>query len=171
MAKKEVLVGTIGKPYGIKGWVKINSYTEPVSNILNYRPWYLAAKGSSSHSSILIEIIESRVHGQQILTRFANCTTPESASLYTNYKIYVERRSFSPLAIGQYYWADLEGLKVYTSENNYLGIVSAIYATGANDVLVIVGKKRYLIPFLLDQTIKTIDLENKTMVIDWDTEF
>jgi 16S rRNA processing protein RimM len=172
MAKKKVLVGTIGKPYGLKGWVKINSYTEPVSNILDYRPWYLEAPRKSSHPPILpIEIIEQRAQGQQILARLSTCTTPESACLYTNYKIYVEREKFSALVEGQYYWTDLEGLKVYTCENIYLGIISAIYATGANDILVIVDKKRHLVPFLLDQTIKSIDLENKIMIVDWEAEF
>lgn len=170
MVKRKVLVGTIGKPYGIKGWVKINSYTAPFSNILNYQPWYLAPN-KPFHLSTLIEIIESRVHGQQILVRLENCTTPESACLYTNYKIYVEREKFPPLAIDQYYWTDLEGLKVYTCENVYLGIISALYATGANDILVVINKKKHLIPFLLDQTIKSVDLENKTMIVDWDAEF
>lgn len=171
MTKKKVLVGTIGKPYGIKGWVKINSYTEPDGNIIDYRPWYLEAPNKSSSPPILIEIIDCRFHGQQILALLANCTTPESACLYTNYKIYVDRQKFFPLTEREYYWADLEGLKVYTCENIYLGIISAIFATGANDVLVITDKKRYLIPFLLDHTIKSIDLENKTMIVDWDAEF
>lgn len=170
MTKKKVLVGTVGKPYGIKGWVKINSYTEPVSNILGYRPWCLEAP--SKPFSHYIEIVDSCIHGQQILVLLANCTTPESACLYTNHKIYVEREKFFPLAEGEYYWADLEGLKVYTCEKStYLGIISAIFATGANDVLVITDKKRHLVPFLLDQTIKSVDLENKTMIVDWDAEF
>ncbi|TLY47603.1 MAG: ribosome maturation factor RimM [Gammaproteobacteria bacterium] len=170
MTQKKVLVGAIGKPYGIKGWVKINSYTEPVNNILAYQPWYVAAPGKTPSLS-LIEIIDSRLHGQQILVLFSNSTTPESAGRYTNYKIYVERGNFFPLAEKEYYWTDLEGLKVYTCENAYLGIIQAVFATGANDVLVITDKKRHLIPFLLDQTIKSIDLENKTMIVDWDAEF
>lgn len=169
MTKKKVLVGTIGRPYGVKGWVKVSSYTEPASNILDYRPWYLEAPSKSpSHP---IEIVDSRIHGQQVLALIADCTTPESAGLYTNYKIYVEREKFFPLAEGEYYWADLEGLKVYTCKNTYLGIISAIFATGANDVLVITDKKRHLVPFLLNQTIKSVDLENKTMIVDWDAEF
>lgn len=172
MIKKKVLVGTIGKPYGLKGWVKINSYTEPVSNILNYSPWYLEAPSRPALAHILIERVDSRIHGsQQILALFANSTTPESAYLYTQYKIYIERESLFPLAEDEYYWTDLEGLKVYTCENTYLGIISAIFATGANDVLMITDKKRYLIPFLLDQTIKSVDLENKTMIVDWNAEF
>ncbi|MFZ0219788.1 MAG: ribosome maturation factor RimM [Candidatus Aquirickettsiella sp.] len=172
MTRKKVLVGTIGRPYGVKGWAKINSYTEPVWNILDYQPWYLEAPSKPSSSPILIEIIDSRIHGQQILALFASCTTPESAGLYTNYKIYVAREKLFPLAEREYYWIDLEGLKVFTCGNTYLGVIQAIFATGANDVLVIItDKKRHLVPFLLDQTIKSIDLESKTMIVDWDAEF
>lgn len=170
MTKKKVLVGVIGKPYGVKGWVKVNSYTEPVSNILAYQPWYIEAPGKTSPLT-LIEIMDSRLHGQHILVLFKNSTTPESVCRYTNCKIYVDRGKFFPLAEQEYYWADLEGLKVYTCENTYLGIIQAIFATGANDVLVITDKKRHLIPFLLNKTIKSIDLESKTMIVDWDTEF
>ena len=170
MTQKKVLVGDIGKPYGVKGWVKVNSYTEPVNNILAYQPWYIRAPGRASPHT-LIEIMDSRLHGKQILVLLTNCVTPESAGHYTNYKIYVDRGKFFPLAAQEYYWADLEGLKVYTCENTYLGTVQTVFATGANDVLVITDKKRHLIPFLLDQTIKSIDLKNKTMIVDWDAEF
>ena len=170
MTKKKVLVGTIGKPYGVKGWVKVNSYTEPSNNIIAYQPWYLEAPGKVS-SLTLIEIVESRLHGQQMLVLFANCTTPELACRYTNYKIYVDRGKFLSLEEQEYYWTDLEGLKVYNCENVYLGIIQAVFATGANDVLVITGKKRHLIPFLLNHTIKSINLKNKIMIVDWDAEF
>lgn len=171
MLNKKVLVGTIGKPYGVKGWVNVNSYTEPVSNILDYRPWYVEAPSKPPSPLNLIEIIECRFHGRRLLALLANCTTPESAGFYTHYKIYVDREKFSSLAENEYYWTDLEGLKVYTCQNIYLGIVQAIFATGANDVLVITDEKRHLVPFLLDQTIKSIDLDNKTMIVDWDVEF
>ncbi|KAF5272351.1 hypothetical protein FQR65_LT17436 [Abscondita terminalis] len=154
MTKKKVLVGTIGKPYGVKGWVKINSYTEPVSNILDYQPWYLEAPNKPFSQPNPIEIIDNCLHGQLILALLANY-----------------REKFFPLAEQEYYWTDLEGLKVYTCENTYLGIIQTIFATGANDVLVITDKKRHLVPFLLNQTIKSIDLENKTMIVDWDAEF
>ncbi len=170
MTKKKVLVGIIGKPYGINGWVKINSYTEPFTNLIDYHPWYLEAPGNPS-AHILIDIKKCRLHGQQLLALFENCTTPESARFYTNYKIYVERDKFFPLAAREYYWTDLEGLKVYNREKIYLGIIQAIFATGANDVLVISDKKKYLVPFLLDRTVKSIDLKKKTMIVDWDADF
>lgn len=172
MAKNWVLIGAIGKPYGIKGWVKINSYTEPTSNIFDYRPWYLAAPGKEN-SPILIEIINYHLnHGQHLIAQLADCQTPESASLLTNHKIYVERQTLSPLAEKEYYWVDLIGLKVYNQEKIYLGTVEAILATGSNDVLVVVDqKKRHLIPFLLERTIQSIDIGQKTMLVDWNSNF
>ncbi|OJA00634.1 16S rRNA processing protein RimM [Rickettsiella grylli] len=170
LVRKKILVGSIGKPYGINGWVKINSYTEPFTNLIDYRPWYLEAPGKRS-SSILVGVKKCCLHGQQLLALFENSTTPESARFYTNYKIYVERDQFFPLHAGEYYWADLEGLKVYNRENIYLGIIQTIFATGANDVLVISDKKRYLVPFLFNQTIQSIDLKTKIMIVDWDANF
>ena len=171
MRKKWVLVGSIGKPYGVKGWVKVNSYTEPSSNILHYRPWYLLAPGKEHPLSSPTEITGDRLCGQHLVVQLENCTTPESACFFTNHMIYVERQKFSLLAEKEYYWADLEGLKVYTCEKVYLGIIQAIFATGANDVLVVTDHKRYLIPFLLEKTIKSIDLEHQTMLVDWDPDF
>lgn len=169
MQKNWVLVGSVGKPHGVKGWVKINSYTEPLSNILLYQPWYLAAHDKEVLCPI--EIQQHQIHNQRLVVQFENCQTPESAQLFTNHKIYVDRKQFSPLATQEYYWTDLEGLKVYTCENVYLGIIQTIFATGSNDVLIIEGEKRVLIPFLLDRTIKSIDLEQQIMIVDWDLNF
>ena len=168
MQKKWVLVGSIGRLHGVKGWVKINSYTEPLSNILLYQPWYLIAADKEPYT---LEILYHQIHDQRLTVQFKNYPNPETARLLTNHKIHVDRQQFSPLAQQEYYWTDLEGLKVYTCENVYLGVVQTLLATGSNDVLIIEGKKRFLIPFLIDNTIKSIDLEQATMVVDWDPNF
>lgn len=168
MDKPWVLVGSVGKPYGVKGWIKINSYTEPLSNILHYRPWHLTTsdKGLSP-----VEIQQYRINDQQLLVQFKDCQTPENARLLTNHEIYVDRAQFFPLTNQEYYWTDLKGLKVYTCENIYLGVVQTLFATGSNDVLIIEAEKRYLIPFLLGNTIKSIDLEQERLIVDWDPDF
>ncbi|MDQ8039739.1 MAG: ribosome maturation factor RimM [Rickettsiella sp.] len=169
MQKNWVLVGSIGKAHGVKGWVKINSYTDPLSNILCYQPWYLTKHDKEVLSPI--EIRQHQIHNQRLIVQFENCQTPESAQLLTKHKIYVQREQFLPLGAQEYYWTDLEGLKVYTLENVYLGIIQTIFATGSNDVFIIEGKKRVLIPFLPGHTIKSIDLEQQVMVVDWDPNF
>jgi 16S rRNA processing protein RimM len=168
MQKNWVLVGSVGKPYGVKGWVKINSYTEPLSNIFLYQPWYLSAADQEPYE---LAIIQHQVHERQLLVQFENCQAPETARLLTNHKIYIERQQLLPLGPQNYYWTDLEGLKVYTCENNYLGVVQALFATGSNDVLIVEDKKRLLIPFLLEKTIKSIDLVQQRIIVDWDPNF
>lgn len=168
MQKNWVLVGSIGKPYGIKGWVRINSYTEPSSNIFLYRPWYLSTVDQESYK---LAIIQHQIHQRQLLVQFENCQSPETVRLLTNHKIYVKRQQLLPLGPQDYYWADLEGLKVYTCENIYLGTVQSLFATGSNDVLIVIGKKRILIPFLLEKTVKSIDLVQQSMIVDWDPNF
>jgi 16S rRNA processing protein RimM len=170
MRKNWLLVGSIGKPHGIKGWLKINSYTEPTTNILLYQPWHLT-KSENNDSFHSIEIEDYQVYHQHLLVQFADCLTPEAARLLTHHKIYVERYKLAPLSETEYYWADLEGLKVYNDDNIYLGVVQTLLATGANDVLIVEGEKRYLIPFLLDNTIKSIDLEQQKMIVAWDANF
>lgn len=170
MAKNWVLVGTIGKPHGLQGWSKINSYTEPLINILSYQPWYLAAPDNTI-SNYPIQIKNYRIINGHLIIQFENCTTPEAAHLLTNHKIYIERQKLAPLPKQEYYWTDLEGLKVYTHNDTYLGIVQTLLATGANDVLIVEGEKRYLIPFLLNNTIKSIDLVQQKMIVDWDPNF
>ncbi|MES2998246.1 MAG: ribosome maturation factor RimM [Pseudomonadota bacterium] len=169
MTKNWVLVGSIGKPHGIKGWVKINSYTEPPTNILLYQPWYLSAYEKEAFHPIEVQI--HQIHDQRLVVKFENCQTPESARLLTNHKIYVERQKFSQLPHQEYYWTDLEGLKVYTCENIYLGVIQSLFPTGSNDVLIVEGEKKHLIPFLLDHTIKSIDLDQQIMIVDWDPNF
>lgn len=169
MRKHWLLVGSVGKPHGIKGWVKINSYTEPPSNILLYQPWYL--KNSDKNEPSLIKVQQYQIQTQRIVVQFENYETPESTRPLTNQPIYIERKQLSPLSPQEYYWADLEGLKVYNCENTYLGIIQTLLTTGANDVLIIEGEKRILIPFLLNNTIKSIDLDQQVMIVDWDPNF
>jgi 16S rRNA processing protein RimM len=169
--KEWVLVGSIGKPHGIKGWLKINSYTEPLNNIFLYQPWHLDSGVSGDKSLFPVEIKHHQIQNHRLIVQFADYQTTELARTLTNYKIYVARQTLPELSQQEYYWTDLEGLKVYTCKNVYLGIVQSLFATGANDVLIIEGKKRYLIPFLLDTIIKLIDLKQQVMMVDWDPEF
>jgi 16S rRNA processing protein RimM len=169
MTKNWVLVGSVGKPHGIKGWVKVHSYTEPLTNILLYQPWCLTADDEANAHPAKVE--NYQVHNQQLVVKFVDYQTPESARLLTHHKIYVKRQKFAQLPQQTYYWTDLEGLKVYTCENVYLGVVQSLFSTGSNDVLVVEGEKKYLIPFLLDHTIKTIDLDQQILIADWDLDF
>lgn len=167
MTNKPIIIGTIGAPYGIKGWVKINSYTDPIENILDYLPWELHLGNQQK----TVNLTQSKFHSKSLIGHIEGCNTPEEARLLTGAKIITLRNQLPKLNENEYYWSDLEGLAVSTVNGALLGKVDHVFATGSNDVIVVEGTKRYLIPFLLEQIIKNIDLENKIMIVDWDPDF
>ncbi len=162
-----ITIGRFGAPYGIKGWIKVHSFTDPVDNILAYQPW-LAKMGKKWQ---IIELTESRKHNKGIVVAVAGCDNRDTVALYRNVTIAIKRTQLPALNSNEYYWTDLEGLTVYTFNGEELGKVDYIFATGANDVLVVKGKQEYLIPYLKDDVIKSIDLANAKIIVDWDANF
>ncbi len=174
IGKKWVLVGSVGKPYGLKGYLKVNSYTEPFSNILAYQPWYLATASEVAAVSSPVVLVKHEIHDQRIIVQFEGYNSPESAQVLTNQCIYVSREQLPSLDDQSYYWTDLIGLSVYDLAGGYLGTIKTLLETGANDVLVVENEqdnKRRLIPFLLEKTIKHVDREHAKLIVDWDPDF
>jgi 16S rRNA processing protein RimM len=159
-----VNVGKVGSTYGIHGWVKIQSFTESITHILDYTPWYLEQGNDWQR----IEVTDSRLHGKGIIVKFAGYDDPERSRLLAGKAIAVPRSSLPTLPKGDYYWNDLKGLTVINQHGEILGKVIYLLATGANDVLVVQGKKEHAIPYLLKDVIVNIDLVNKTILVNWD---
>ncbi len=163
---KNVIIGRFGSVYGIQGWLKVISFTQPMTNILHYENW-LINRASSWQP---ITITASKLHGKHILVKIADCTTPEQARQYTNIDIAISRGQLPTLTESEYYWADLEGLSVVNQQGIELGKVSHVFATGANDVLIVKGEKEHLLPYI-KQVILNINLAEKTLLVDWDENF
>lgn len=163
---ERIVVGQIGSPYGVQGWLKIQSYTEMTGNILSYAPWYIQ---NDSDDWRAIEVLSGREHGKGIIVKFSGIDSPEQARLLTGKKIAVNRSQLPPLKRDEYYWSDLKGLTVVNQNGETLGKVIYLIATGANDVLVVDGIKKQAIPFLLNKTVTRIDLEKKVIYVDWET--
>lgn len=164
---KQIIIGRIGSVYGVKGWLKIISFTEPAENIFTYQPWQLFIQQKWQPVSVK----NFNTHGTHLIVLLDLCTNREDARQYTGLEIGIFRQQLPNLPNNEYYWSDLEGLKVVNKEGYLLGTVDHLFATGSNDVLVITGKKKYLIPYLLDQFILHIDLNNQTILVDWDPDF
>jgi 16S rRNA processing protein RimM len=163
-----VTVGTIGQTYGVYGWLKIHSYTEPYTNIITYRPWYIY----DGHFWQAITATDCKCHGKHIIAHFLGYDTPEQAKLLVNFQIGIKHTQLPKLSENEYYWADLINLQVYNHHQQLLGTVDRLFATGANDVLVVKNAKReYLIPYVLTHIITKIDLINKLMVVQWEEDY
>ena len=161
-----VVIGEIAGVYGVKGWLRIRSYTQPLDNIFGYSPWNLGSEGNWSE----VNVAEGRRHGRGLVAKIAGIDDRDSA-MSCQGKLIAVRRDQLPDSAGEFYWADLEGLRVETLEGESLGIVDHLIETGANDVLVVRGKRERLIPFILDQFVREIDLQAGRLVVDWDKDF
>ena len=162
-----IVVGRIGAPYGVRGWVHVVSFTTPAENLLDYRPWYLARDSNWQPA----DVVDARRHGKGLVARLTGCDDRDAAALLRGMSIGIQREQFPEAGENEYYWHDLVGLRVQTTQGMELGTVDHLLETGANDVLVVRGERERLIPFIQGQVVVSIDLAAGEMQVDWDPEF
>jgi 16S rRNA processing protein RimM len=160
-----VELGFISAVHGIKGWVKVHSWTRPMEAILDYQPWLLGEDGKS------VKIVDGRKQGKGLAALLSGFENREQAVALVGQKIFVGRDQMPPTEEDEYYWSDLEGLEVHTIQGEVLGRVDRLMETGANDVLVVRGDRDRLIPFIQGQYVKRVDLEAELIEVDWDPDF
>lgn len=161
-----IIVGRFGKSFGMRGWIKVISFTSPERNILDFS--YLLIKKNNFWEKIYFE--DSRERLDSIVVKLPNCNSLEEASNFTNIEISVHRKQLPKLDHGEYYWADLVGLRVINLDGVDFGIVRELIATGSNDVLVVVGERKRLIPYL-SYVIYSVDLGERKIYVDWMQDF
>jgi 16S rRNA processing protein RimM len=168
-AGRRVLVGRIVGLYGVQGWLKIESWTEPRTRIFSYQPWQLVAAPDVATE---ISGVKGRPQGKGLIAQFPGVDGRDAAAALVGQDIYVARELLPPPGKDEYYWVDLEGLEVVTTEGVVLGRVTHLFATGANDVVVVRDESRErLIPFVQGSYVRSVDLSGGRMVVDWDPEF
>lgn len=174
MQKKDklVTVGKLGATYGYKGWIRINSYTEEVTNIFSYPSLFVNLQGTLTP----IKIEDWKVHAGHLVCKIDFLNTMEEAKALNNLYVYVKDSDIQPQE-GEYYWKDLIGCTVYNTEGYELGTVKQIIETGANDVLELKApladkyrKKDRLVPFT-DDFLVSVEVNDKRIVMNWDPDF
>lgn len=161
-----VRLGRIVGLFGVRGWVKVHSDTRPREAILDYNPWLLGLAGRWCE----YRLAEGRVHGPGIVARFEGYTDRNAAQLLVGATVAVRPEQLPPPGPGEYYWSELEGLSVVNLQGEELGMVSHLFETGANDVMVVEGERRRLIPFTRD-AVREVDLKARVIRVDWDRDF
>lgn len=162
---RRVTVGRVIGLYGVRGWVKVYSHTRPREAILNYSPWQIAVDGVWRS----LELAEGRPQGKGIVARLAGYSDRDAATRLVGNDIAIDMAQLPPAGEQEYYWAELEGLRVVNRVGETLGQVSYLFETGANDVLVVQGERERLIPFAKD-VIQRVDREAGVIYVDWDGE-
>lgn len=162
-----ITVGRFGRPHGIKGFVTIHSFTEPRDNILRYTDWRVFLNNEWQ----LIQLLSVAVQNKAIIAQIVGYPERESVARLTNLDIAVAKEQLADLEPGEYYWHDLIGMKVVNQKGDVFGNVIEIMPTGSNDVLVVRGEKKYLIPYLPGQFVTDINSEQQLITVDWDLDF
>ncbi len=161
-------VGKISGVFGIKGWVKVFSFTGYREDILQYSPWQLRKNGVIKH----VEIVTGQLQNQLVVAQIQGIDDRNDAEALIGWEIFVEKSQLPPAKENEYYWSDLIGLQVENTEGVVLGVIDNLLETGANDVIVVQGKERqHAIPFIQPQVVLEIDLVARKMRVDWDADF
>lgn len=162
-----MILGRIAGVFGVRGQVKVFSHTEPREGIADYSPWWLEVAGERR----AYRVLEVRRHGQGVVASLEGVGDRDQAAALVGAEISVNRADLPPTGQDEVYWTDLEGLRVETLDGRELGTVSHLFETGANDVMVVVGDRERLIPYLPDKVVHGVDLEAGVVRVDWDPEF
>lgn len=176
-----VVIGKITGVFGIRGWLKVHSYTEPRENFLQY-PECFIKRGGQWQS---VQFAEGKPHGKGLVVRIDGIDDRDQAAAYGQAEVAVQAHQLPPLDEQDFYWHQLEGLLVRVGGQEpspgdrapLLGIVDHLIATGANDVLVVKGcsgsidQRERLIPYLPDQVVQLVDLASGVIWVNWDPEF
>jgi 16S rRNA processing protein RimM len=157
-------LGRISGLFGVRGWVKVYSYTEPREAVLNYDSWLLDRKDGWQEA----RVAEGQRHGKTVIAHIEGYDDRDQAAALVGIEIGVPRDAMPETADGQYYWSDLEGLRVLHRDGTELGEVAHLIETGANDVMVVKGEVERLIPFVLDKVVIGVDLAKGEIEVDWE---
>jgi 16S rRNA processing protein RimM len=160
-----IVIGKVGTTYGVQGWMKIVSFTDAATDILNYSPWYIEENKAWQPAKIEGA---PRMHGKGVVAKFAGFDAPETARVLTGKEIAIKRTQLAKLKKNEYYWTQLEGLTVINKDGKVFGKIIYLIETGSNDVLVVKGDKEHAIPYLFGDVVTSVDLANKTMHVDWE---
>ncbi|MEP4891997.1 MAG: ribosome maturation factor RimM [Aliiglaciecola sp.] len=172
LASDTIVIGKIGAPYGVKGWVKITTYTDETQGVFEYSPWLLG----DGKKEYIVDLW--RTHNKGVVAKLVGVESRDDAESIKNLEIFIKAEQLPELADDDYYWRDLVGMQVITENGYDLGVVKELFETGANDVMLVkansndaFGQKERMLPFLREQVIKVVDMQAKTIKVDWDPGF
>lgn len=165
-----ISIGRLLGPFGVKGWIRVLSHTDPPEGILDFDDWWVgrANDGDTPQTSQLrqVAVLDGEAHSRGIVAQLEGIDSPESARLWSGLGIWVPRSALPEPDEDAHYWADMVGCQVVEENGNGLGTVDYLFATGANDVLVVRqddGEER-LLPFIRE-VVLAVDVDRKIITV------
>lgn len=158
-----VVLGRVGAPHGVQGWVKVTSYTEPAAGITGYPLWTLV----HGDQSRVVRVLESKRAGQGIAVRLEGIETREAAQALTGAEVQVERSALPGIGPKEHYLHDLLGLEAVNRAGVPLGRVDGFLEMPAHPVMVLRdGKVERLVP-VVPERLLAVDQAAGRVTLDW----
>ena len=167
---RKVLIGKLGKPHGIKGYIYFHYYGKDLSTLLNYEELIVEQEKS-------FKLENTFKKSDRLIIKHEACNDRNLAEQLRNKEVYIHEENLPPLINGEYYLYQLEGLKVRNLENKILGVVQGSFGTKSNEVLIVqstqesIDDKERLLPYIKPQVVKEISLEEGLLLVDWPDNF
>jgi 16S rRNA processing protein RimM len=161
-----IVMGRVGAAFGIKGWIKVQPFTQAVDGLLQHPAWWLGRYGGWARS----RVESGTVHGRSLIAKLEGCDDRKAAARLKGLNVAIPRSELPANADGEYYWSDLIDLHVANREGVALGRVVRLIETGASPVLVVHGTHERLIPFA-EPVVVSVDVADGTLTVDWGADF
>lgn len=159
-------MGRIAAPFGVKGWVKIQTFSEDTGTLMDFESWRVGR--GEQQTQYTVEAIQD--HSNTLVAKLVGIDDRDAAYALRGQEISVAKRDLPPPEENEFYWSDLIGLKAVNREGVELGRVDSLLETGAQDVLVIKGKREHLIPFVA-AFVGKVDVAGGTIEVDWGEDY
>ena len=156
-------LGQIGAPFGIRGWVKLHSYTEPPERLLEHRT--LSLRQGGVWRDYAVEA--SGRSGGALTVKLSGVPDRTAAEALKDAVVAVPRSDLPPCAAGDFYRADLLGCDVVNLAGDPLGVVAHFVETPAHALMVVRGTREYWVP-AVPQHLRRVDLPARRIVVDWE---
>ncbi len=160
-------MGRILAPFGVKGWLKVETFSESPENLARHSTWWVGCEGDWREC----RVAETERQGRRLIARLEGCESPEAAAAFRGREIAVPREALPPAEAGEFYQADLVGLEVWNLMDERLGTVTGLFSNGAHEVMRVAdGEGERLLPFV-PQVVREIDMQARRIRVEWGTDW
>jgi 16S rRNA processing protein RimM len=167
-------MGRVLAPFGVKGWVKVEPWSEQPEHLLGHSAWWLGRNGRWQ----TVKVAESAAHGAFLIARLEGCADRDQALAWRGFEVALPRQALPPAAEDEYYQADLIGLEVVNLRGDRLGRVAGMFSNGAHEVMRVApepdaGQARAaerLVPWI-ETVVRSVDVASGRIEVDWEADW
>ena len=168
---RAIEVGRLGAAHGVRGWLRVQSYTDPPQRLFEWSTWQLQAQSKDKIGAIReVKLLEARPQGNGWIARLQGVEERDAASRLTGQMILVEYEALPPTEGREHYRDDLVGFEVKNLDGVLLGAVDHYIDTPGNTVMVIQGEREHLVPVTREH-LRSVDKDARSLVVDWPEDF